>query len=116
MPAMPVTDPMRREPTADGFAAGSRLALLASGALLASTFAASLWLLPRQLVLPTLCLAALIAACAVGFVAWRSRAPSAAHPTYWDVAGALTFIGMCAAMLCEPDQVLPLLEMASKEK
>jgi hypothetical protein len=107
---MPLTDPMRREPAVGAFVAGSNVALIASGVLLATTFVVSSWVLPAQLVLPTVCIAALTTAFAVGIVAWRSRAHDLRHPTYWDIAGALTFIAMCAAILSEPDQALTLLE------
>jgi len=33
-----------------------------------------------------------------------------ARITYWDIAGALTFIGIVAALLSDPDQVVPLME------
>jgi uncharacterized membrane protein YfcA len=112
---MPVTDPMHGEAAATGSAAGSNLALIGSGAVLTATLLVSVWTLPVQLVLPAVCIAALAAACVVGLVAWRSRAANRRHPTYWDIAGALTFVGMCAAVLSEPDQVLPLLQVAASD-
>jgi uncharacterized membrane protein YfcA len=112
---MPVTDPMRGEATGDRFAAGSNLALIGSAAVLAGTLLISAWSLPPQLVLPTVSLSALATACVVAFVAWRIRARERGHPTHWDIAGALTFIGMCAAILSEPDQVVPLLQAASSD-
>jgi hypothetical protein len=82
---------------------------LAAG-LLAATLALSAWRLPPAFVLPIVCLAALVAAAGAAAFAWSSRAQDQGHPNYWDVAGALTFVGMCAAMLSEPDQLWPLLE------
>jgi Flp pilus assembly protein TadB len=113
---MPLKDQMRREPAVGGFVAGSNVALITSGLLLATTFVVSAWVLPAQLVLPTVCLAALTTAFAVGVVAWRSRAHDLRHPTYWDIAGALTFIAMCAAILSEPDQTLTLLEVYPRNR
>jgi hypothetical protein len=110
--AMPTTDPMRREATANGFVAGAYVPVIAAGAVLAAASLISFWLMPPQLLLPTVCLAALATACAVGLIAWRSRARAQRRPNYWDVAGALTFIAMCAAILSEPDQVFTLFQAA----
>ena len=42
-----------------------------------------------------------------------SRAATAPdHPTYWDVAGALTFIGIGAAALIDPEQMVRLVAAA----
>ena len=112
---MPVTDPMRRATADSGVSAGANLALIASGAVLSAALLVSAWMLPTQLVLPIVCLAALAAACLIGVVAWNSPTRDGPRPNYWDIAGALTFIAMCAAILSEPDQVLPLLEAATKD-
>ena len=109
---MPVTDPMRRATAATDPALGSKLAVAVSGAVLSAVFLISAWALPSQLVLPIVCLAALATAAVIAFVAWKQRAPDRRHPTYWDIAGGLTFIAMCAAVLSEPDQVMRLLEVA----
>ncbi|MEX0590459.1 MAG: hypothetical protein WD207_05190 [Xanthobacteraceae bacterium] len=110
---MPLTDPMRGEATGNGFAVGLNLVLIGSGAILAGALLFSAWTLPPQLVLPTVSLVALASACIVAFIAWRSRPRDRRHPTHWDIAGALTFIGMCAAILSEPDQVVPFLQVAT---
>ncbi|HEY7458381.1 MAG TPA: hypothetical protein VH765_06485 [Xanthobacteraceae bacterium] len=107
---MPATDPMPREATAGGLVSGVNLALFVASSAVTATFLVSLWTLPPQLVLPSICLAAVATACVIGLTAWRARAITARHPSYWDVAGALAFIGMCAAILSEPDQVLRLFE------
>ena len=112
---MPVTDPMRRATADSGVSAGANLALIASGAVLSAALLVSAWMLPTQLVLPIVCLAALAAACLIGVVAWNSPTRDGPRPNYWDIAGALTFIAMCAAILSEPDQVLPLLEAATRD-
>jgi hypothetical protein len=113
---MPVTDPMRREPTANGIVAGPNLASIASGVLLAATFAASAWTLPPPLVLPSVCIAALAAAGTTALLAWCSRARDQSRPTYWDLTGALTFIAMGAAILSEPDRAIALLELNAPTK
>lgn len=54
--------------------------------------------------------AAIVAAAAY---AWREQA-RAKRVTCWDVAGALTFIGICAAALVEPEQLAGLIEGAPR--
>jgi hypothetical protein len=103
---MPATDPIRRGDAASRPANGMALA----AGLLAATFGLSVWKLPPAFTLPTVCLAALVAGGAAAAFAWTSSVRDQGHPNYWDVAGALIFIGMCAAMLSEPDQLWPLLE------
>lgn len=84
----------------------SLLALIAGTALFGLLV---LWL-PSPLVLPALSLALLAGAALVALLAWRRPRPHRSLLGYWDLAGALTFIGIAAALLSEPDQVLPLLE------
>jgi hypothetical protein len=103
---MPASDPIRQEATANGPTVGMAIA----AGLLTATLGLSALLLPPAVTLPTVCLAALVAAGATAAFAWISRARHQRHPNYWDIAGALAFVGMCAAMLSEPDQLLPLLE------
>ena len=107
---MPATDPIRRRAAASRPANGMGLA----AGLLTATLVLSAWTLPPAAVLPTVCLAALVTAVAAAAFAWNRRTRDRGHPNYWDIAGALTFVGMCAAMLSEPDQLLPLLETAPR--
>ena len=68
-------------------------------------------ILPGALILPALSVVTILAASIVAAVAWqRPRNPLSAGVTYWDVAGALTLIAICAALLSEPEAVLPILE------
>ena len=63
--------------------------------------------LSKDHVLPTVSTLLFVGAAAVALIAWR-------HPTrgsglsYWDVAGVLTFIGICVATAIEPDQMVRL--------
>jgi MYXO-CTERM domain-containing protein len=43
-------------------------------------------------------------------VAWRRGKMARHHLTYWDVAGALTFIGIGTAALIDAEQMLRLVE------
>jgi hypothetical protein len=74
------------------------------------TFAVLLWLLPAPLILPAISVLLLAAACGIALLAWRRPRPHQSQLSYWDLAGAVTFIGIVAALLSEPDQALPLLE------
>jgi hypothetical protein len=80
----------------------------------AAAVAAALWFLPdhvaRPLILPLLSSLLVLAALIVALIAWRRPAPEARLATYWDVSAALTMAGVSAALLSEPEAVLPLLE------
>ena len=63
-------------------------------------------LLPRPMVLPTVCLIAIAGAAIAWFVAWKGgtvRDPR--RVTALDVAGALAFIACAAAIMSNPEQV-----------
>ena len=45
---------------------------------------------------------------AVALVAWRRPRRRGPRLTYWDVAGALTLIGICVAAAIEPEQMVRL--------
>ncbi len=48
--------------------------------------------------------------------AWmRHRRNDPRHLTFWDVAGALTLIGICTAALVEPDQLVRLVAGTNNE-
>src|SRR5262245_1902853 len=49
------------------------------------------------------------------FVAWRRGSMPRHRVTYWDVAGALTFIGMGAAVLIDPEQMVRLVAATPPE-
>lgn len=87
--------------------------LLRGGAMLVGTTAvlgAIYSVLPREAALPVIAtgcfaLAALAALAAV------LRAPIPPnHISLWDVAGALTFIGICASALIAPEQLVQIVE------
>ena len=52
----------------------------------------------------------LIAAGGIALIAWRGRRPHQSSLSYWDLAGAVTFVGIAAALMSDPDQALPLFE------
>lgn len=77
-----------------------------------AAFALLVWGLPQPLVLPAISILLLAASALIALVAWRRPRPHQSQLGYWDLAGALTLIGIAAALLSEPDQVVPLLETA----
>lgn len=95
---------------------GSRRAgLLAAvaGALAAGIagFAAAIVLLPPALVFPVTAMGLLLAAAALAIIAWASPPETGgARIMFWDTAGALTLLGLAAALFGEPEQAVALLE------
>jgi hypothetical protein len=82
-------------------------ALTAAGAALVT----ALFLVPPPLVLPVTATGLVVAAATIGLLAWG--APGEVGDTrliFWDFAGALTLIGLCAALFGEPEQAVALLE------
>lgn len=73
-------------------------------------FAAAMWYLPHPIVLPLLSVVAICGAVIVALIAWLSTRRETADLSYWDVVGAMTMIGVCAALLSDPEQAIPLLE------
>ena len=67
------------------------------------------------LVLPAVGVLAIIAAIAVAAIAWLTAQRLTATVNYWDIAGALTFVGIFAALLSDPELALPLLESQRTE-
>lgn len=87
------------------------LALALAGALAAGAAAliAALILLPPALVLPVTGFALVVAAATFALIAWAS--PEAGNRlVFWDVAGAMTVLGLCAALIGEPEQAVALLD------
>jgi peptidoglycan/LPS O-acetylase OafA/YrhL len=81
----------------------------------AAAIGAAAWLylarvLPADALLPAICALLFVLAAVAAVVAW-TRPQSGAGPfTYWDVAGVLMLISVCAAAAVEPDQMVRLVE------
>jgi peptidoglycan/LPS O-acetylase OafA/YrhL len=95
---------------------GSRASAFGPPAILVGALAvgAAAWLyglgsLPADAMLPAIGGLFLVLAIAVALT-WP-RSPADATPlTYWDVAGLLMLIGICAVAAVEPDQMVRLVE------
>jgi hypothetical protein len=89
---------------------GPTLAATAVAFAGASAAGTLVWTLPAPLVLPAIGVLATLAAAAMALVAWLTAQQMTTALTYWDIAGALTVVGIFAALLSEPELALPLLE------
>ena len=112
---MPTQLPTPNSPIRYGAWNGPRLltAVVASVGAAATCFL--VWALPPPLVLPSIGVLAIAAAIAVAGIAWLTTQHVTASISYWDIAGALTFIGIFATLLSEPELALPLLESQRTE-
>src|SRR5262245_5516043 len=82
----------------------------------AVAFVACALMLPRDVVLPATSTLLFILAAVVALVAAREDpAADETELTHYDIAGILTFIGICAASQIDPDQLVRLVEGANRE-
>jgi hypothetical protein len=83
------------------------------GAAIAAASAAlivALFLLPPAMVFPVTGLALVLAAATFAAIAWASPPEVGNRLVFWDIAGAMTVLGLCAALLGEPEQAIALIE------
>jgi hypothetical protein len=99
----------RRYPSI-GPQAGFVAAVMAAGAAMLTGF------LPGNLLMPAVSVMLFVLAMVFALVAWIRCSTDEYAVTYWDVAGAVAFIGICTAALVEPDQLVRLVAGASSEK
>ncbi len=81
-----------------------------AAAVCAGVAAAAIGWLAPPLVLPVVSAMLIAVAALAALLALLAPAGPAGLLSYWDVSGAFTFLGIGAALLSEPDAVLPLLE------
>lgn len=86
--------------------------ILAVGLCAAATLTGlSLLSLPATVALPAFSVIAVLTAAFVALLAWLTpRRIVLGRLNAWDIVGALTLIGISAALLSDPEQVIPLLE------
>jgi uncharacterized membrane protein len=82
-----------------------------------STLGIAAAVLPENGAAPAAATLLFVAAGLAALTAWIGR-PSAHQDglSYWDVAGALTFIGICVAATIEPDRLVELVEATDRRK
>ena len=109
---MAFTNPARRCADRSGpSGSGPQVAFVAAVVTAFAALGISAATLPKDFVLPLVSMVFFALAAVVTVVAWRS-APRA-YPdrvNYWDVAGALTFIAICAASMVDAEQMVRLVE------
>jgi len=113
---MTITNPIGNVRTAAARPASGPILLL-TGAL-AATLAAAAVLQPsiaREALVPVAATLLLASAAAIALIAWLRPAPHR-HFTYWDAAGVLTFVGICAAAMVEPEQMIQLFAGAERPR
>jgi hypothetical protein len=71
--------------------------------------------LGNDAILPIVATLLFVLAAVATTVAWWRETGAGGEVTYWDVAGGLTFIGIGAAALIDPDQMLRLIASAPAE-
>jgi hypothetical protein len=97
----------RRRPARHGH--GLAIALAAALTAGAAALIAALFLVPPPLVFSVTGCALVLAAATFAVIAWAS--PEAGNRlVFWDVAGAMTVLGLVAALLGEPEHAVALLE------
>ena len=111
---MTITNPLgsvRARSTAP--AIGPQLAL--TGALAAVLVVTAVYrpAISDDALLPGMSILFFVLAAAVALLAWQRPLP-AKHFSYWDVAGILTLIGIGAAAMVEPDQMVRLVAGAGR--
>ncbi len=95
--------------------ADPRLLFAAALVLTISTSAVAARALPEGWTIPLGATLLFILAGAAALLAWRRRESDPEQVNCWDVAGALTFIGICAAAMIDPDQLVRLVEGTHRE-
>lgn len=94
---------------------GPPVAFAGSIFLVLAAYAASNWLVSPDLVIPVVVTLLFVLAGIAALSAWQTSAGTDVRRlTYWDVAGALTFIGIVLSALIDPDQMLRFVEGAER--
>ena len=113
---MAITDPRGVARSAQAGVFGPAVVFAATVLTAFAALAVATAALPQDLVLPLISTLFLAAAAVVALLAWlRERAPDPFRLTYWDVAGALTLIGICAGALVDPEQMVRLVQGPARE-
>lgn len=114
MPITNPTKPVARQARAATFGPQALfgIAVVAAFAVLAGAVGA----LPGVLAAPAAATLLLAMAAAAALAGWlRGNRTDAARLTYWDVAGALTLVGIGAAALIDPEQLARVFDAPSRQ-
>ena len=83
--------------------------LVLTGSVAAVVAASAVWGrdMPPNALVPAVSLLFFVLAVTVALIAWQRPLPRRRF-SYWDVAGVLTFIGICMGATVEPDHMVGL--------
>jgi len=93
---------------------GPRVTFLATFAAIGVLMSAGL--IPSNLLMPAIATLLFVLAAVFALVAWIRCSTDEYRVTFWDVAGAVALIGIGAAALVDPDQLVRLVAGAHGEK
>jgi hypothetical protein len=93
---------------------GPQIALSAALAVAVAGAALVNRLLPADALLPAVCLLLYLLAALIALIAWHRPSPPRLL-SYRDVAGVLTFIGICVSTQVEPEQLVRLVAGAHSQ-
>lgn len=80
----------------------------------AAVLVTALLMLQPHLVFPVVAAALILSAATMALIALGSpREVGSLRTVYWDIAGAMTLLGFCAALFGEPEQVAALMDRQS---
>jgi hypothetical protein len=85
-------------------------------AMAAIGFIAAAGIIPASLLMPTISLLLFVLAAVFALVAWVRCSTDEYDVSYWDVAGAVAFIGICTAALVEPDQLVRIVAGSHRDE
>lgn len=95
---------------------GPAVAFTVSILLIFASLATAVRALPQEPLVPAVVTLSFALAGLAALIGWCTRQNSKAeHLTYWDVAGALAFIGIGLSVLVEPEQIVRLVNGAHGE-
>jgi hypothetical protein len=94
---------------------GPEIALAGAGLFAIGVFKLTQSIVPDAAMLPMIVSLFFVMAAAAGFWAWRQGTPSRTRQlNYWDVSGLLTFVGICLAVVIEPEALGQLIAADSR--
>jgi hypothetical protein len=111
---MTVTNPAKGYRVSRDGLMGPRAFFLATVTVCGSVIVSGI--LPNNLLMPMMSTLLFVLAAAFALVAWIRCSTDEYGVTYWDVAGAVAFIGMCTSAIIEPDQLARIFDATRRDQ
>jgi len=112
---MAMFNPRSRHRTDEAHGVGPQLSFAAATFAGFTAWAGAVHTLPPDYAMPIVATLMLVLAAYFSLVAWRRRGDDPNNVTYWDVAGALTLIGLFVAATIDPDQLVRIVQSGPAE-